>query len=129
MLNTMIVDGTAVSRDVLHSILANGGYNIVAQTNNSVQALALARKFRPQIACIDMELLNDGTRLLDVLHEQLPKTLIFMMTSELDAQTLQQSMARGVHGVMVKPFNASKVLGTIRNAVLALVKRQQALTT
>jgi two-component system chemotaxis response regulator CheY len=35
-------------------------------------------------------------------------------------------MARGVHGFIVKPFKADAVLKTIRNTVLALVRRQQA---
>jgi two-component system chemotaxis response regulator CheY len=55
-----------------------------------------------------------------------PKTLIFMVSSELDAATIQSAHAMGVSGFIVKPFKADTVLNTIRNVVIAMVKRQRA---
>lgn len=39
---------------------------------------------------------------------------------------MQSAAARGVHGFIVKPFKADTVLKTIRNTVIAFVKKQQA---
>src|SRR5471030_2209757 len=55
-----------------------------------------------------------------------PKTLIFMVSSEFDAATVQAGHAMGVNGFIVKPFKADTVLNTIRNTVIAMVKRQRA---
>jgi two-component system chemotaxis response regulator CheY len=49
-----------------------------------------------------------------------------MVSGSLDAATIQASLARGVHGFIVKPFKADAVLRTIRNTVIAVVKKNQA---
>ena len=49
-----------------------------------------------------------------------------MVSSEFDAATVQAGHAMGVNGFIVKPFKADTVLNTIRNTVIAMVKRQRA---
>jgi two-component system chemotaxis response regulator CheY len=68
---------------------------------------------------------EDGD-LVAQLRARLPKTLVFMVSGTLDAPTVQQALARGVHGFIVKPFKADTVLRTIRNTVLAIVKQHRA---
>ena len=53
------------------------------------------------------------------------KPIIFMVSGAIDAPTLQAALARGVNGFIVKPFKADTVLKTIRNTVLAMIKKQQ----
>jgi len=38
---------------------------------------------------------------------------------------MQESLARGVQGFIVKPFKADAVLNTIRKTVMAMIKRQR----
>lgn len=127
MLKAMIIDSSAISRDLLNAILLNENYQIVGHSHNGKQGLALAIKHKPQIICVDMEVVYDGNDFMGQAKQALPKSLVFMMTSEIKADTLQDALARGVQGVIIKPFNAAKVSATIKNAVLAYVKRQQAL--
>jgi two-component system chemotaxis response regulator CheY len=49
-----------------------------------------------------------------------------MVSGTLDAPAIQGALARGVHGFIVKPFKADAVLRTIRNTVLAIVKKHRA---
>jgi two-component system chemotaxis response regulator CheY len=60
------------------------------------------------------------------LRATLPKTLVFMVSGTLDAPAIEAALARGVHGFIVKPFKADAVLRTIRNTVIAVVRKQQA---
>jgi two-component system chemotaxis response regulator CheY len=126
MLKAIIIDGNAISRDLLRQVLANGGYQVVGQTNAAPQGLALTLKHQPHIICIDMQIFEDDPQLLGRIQNALPKTLIFMVSSQLGAQDVQAALARGVHGFIIKPFNTAAVLTTIKNAVLALIKKQQA---
>ncbi|MEN3276301.1 MAG: two-component system, chemotaxis family, chemotaxis protein CheY [Massilia sp.] len=126
MLKAVIVDSNAISRGLLNTVLQDGGYEVVGQTHTGHGALLLAHKFRPQILCIAREQVEDGSNAVEQLRATLPKTLVFMVSGTLDAATIQAAMARGVHGFIVKPFKADAVLKTIRNTVLALVRRQQA---
>ena len=126
MLKAVIVDSNAISRGLLNTVLMDGGYEVVGQTHTGLTALVMAHKFRPQILCIAREQVEDGSEVVEQLRATLPKTLVFMVSGTLDAPTIQAALARGVHGFIVKPFKADTVLNTIRNTVIAVVRKQQA---
>lgn len=126
MLKAVIIDSSAMSRDLLNAVLTEGGYNVVGATHTSAQGYALMQKFHPHLVCIALEQIEDGSKIVEQIRETMPKTLIFMVSGAIDAATLQASLARGVHGFIVKPFKADAVLKTIKNAVLAMIKKQQA---
>ncbi|GAB3405743.1 response regulator [Massilia agilis] len=126
MLKAVIVDSNAISRGLLNTVLTDGSYNVVGQTHTGPQGLALAIKHQAHFVCIAREQVEDGSQVVEQLREQLPKALIFMVSGTLDAPTIQASVARGVHGFIVKPFKADAVLRTIRNTVIAVVKKHQA---
>jgi two-component system chemotaxis response regulator CheY len=125
MLKAVIVDASALSRDLLNTVLTEGGYGVVGQTHTSGQGYALALKFRPQLICIAREQMEDGEQIVEQIRANLPKTIIFMLSGALDAPTLQAALARGVQGFIVKPFKADAVLKTIRSTVLAMIRKQQ----
>lgn len=126
MLNAVIVDASAISRGLLNTVLTEGSYNVVGSTHTAAQGYALVQKHQPHVFCIALEQVDDGSNVVEQIREHFPKTLIFMMSGALDAPTLQKAMARGVSGFIVKPFNADKVLRTIRATVIAMIKKQQA---
>jgi two-component system chemotaxis response regulator CheY len=125
MLKAVIVDSNAISRGLLNTVLADGSYEVVGQTHTSALGYALAQKFKPHLICIAREQVEDGNDVVEQLRANLPKTLIFMVSGTLDAPAVQAALARGVHGFIVKPFKADAVLKTIRNTVIAVVRKQQ----
>src|SRR4051812_13395286 len=117
MITVVVIDANAISRNLLSSVLTTGGYDVVGETNTSPAGLAGAIKLAPQIVCIDIgQPDNDGMSRLDILRSGLPKALIFMVSGQLEAAAVQNGLQRGVHGFIVKPFNAAVVLNTIRNS-------------
>ena len=124
MLKAVLVDSNAISRGLLNTVLTDGSYEVVGQTHTAHGALLLAAKFRPQLICIAREQIEEGD-IVEQLRAALPKTFIFMVSGTLDAPTIQAALARGVHGFIVKPFKADAVLKTIRNTVIAAVRKQQ----
>ena len=125
MLKVVLIDASAVARDLLNAVLTGGGYTVVAQTHTSTQGYALLQKFHPQLICIAFEQLEDGSDIVEQIRENYPKTLIFMVSGAIDGPTLQRSLARGINGFIVKPFKADAVLKTIRTTVLAMIRKQQ----
>jgi two-component system chemotaxis response regulator CheY len=125
MLKAVIVDANAISRGLLNTVLTEGSYNVVGTTHTGAQGYLMVQKFQPHVFCIALDQVEDSDA-VEQIRANFPKTLIFMMSGELDAATLQKAMARGVSGFIVKPFNADKVLRTIRATVIAMVKKQQA---
>ena len=126
MLKAIIVDSNAITRGLLNTVLTDGGYQVVGQTHTSTLGYALALKHHPHILCMAREQVEDGENVVEQLRVHLPKTLIFMVSGTLDANAVQQALARGVQGFIVKPFKADAVLRTIRSTVLAIVKKHRA---
>ena len=126
MLKAIIVDTNAVSRGLLNTVLSDGGYEVAGQAHTGANAYVLALKHQPHIACIAREQVEDGSQIVERLRAELPKTLVFMVSGTLDAPAIQSALGRGVHGFIVKPFKADAVLRTIRNTVMAIVRKHQA---
>lgn len=126
MLKAVIIDSSAVARGLLNTVLLDGGYDVVGQTHTCASGMALLLKHQPHIACITREQIESDPQAVREIKANWPKTLIFMVSSEFDAATIQAAHAMGVNGFIVKPFKADTVLNTIRNTVIAMVKRQRA---
>jgi two-component system chemotaxis response regulator CheY len=124
MLKVVLIDGSAISRGLLNTVLTDGGYDVVGQTHTSAQGYALLQKFQPQLMCIALEQVEDGNGVVEQIRANYPKTLVFMVSGNIDAPTLRKALARGINGFIVKPFKADAVLKTIRATVLATVKKQ-----
>lgn len=127
MLKAVLIDSSAVARGLLNTVLTDGGYDVCGQTHTSALGLALLVKHRPHFVCIAREQVEDGSDVVQTIREQYPKTLIFMISGGIDAASLQKAHAIGVSGFIVKPFMADTVLKTVRNTVIAMVRKQQAL--
>lgn len=126
MLKVAVLDGNAISRNLLTSVLAGGGYDVVTETNTGSAAMATVIRLQPQIVCIDIgQPDEDGLARLDALHAALPKALLFLVSSQLDAATVQSALQHHAHGFIVKPFNGQKVLAAIRNTVIQLARQHR----
>lgn len=127
MIKTVVIDANAISRNLLSSVLLNGGYDVIGDANATSAGLASMIKLQPQIVCIDVgPPTSEGMSRLAVLREELPKAMLFLVSGKLDPATVQSALDHGVHGFIVKPFNAGTVLGTIRNAVIKLARQLRA---
>ena len=124
-LKAVIVDPNAIARGLLATVLADGGYEVVGATHSGAQGLALALKHAPHFICLAVGQAGEQGELIEQIRAQAPKMLVFVVSAALDAATVQAALARGAHGFIVKPFKADAVLKAIRNAVLAVVRKQQ----
>jgi len=122
MLKVAVMDGNAISRGLLSSVLTNGGHLVVGDSNVSFTGIARMIKLKPQLICIDLELVEgDKMEVLDKLRSELPKTIIFLVSNSFDADGIKLGQDHGAKGFIVKPFNSARVLTAIRNAVLKFV--------
>lgn len=126
MLKVVVIDGNAISRNLLTSVLVNGGFDVIGDANASTASLAAMIKLQPQIVCIDIGSSDDeGFNKLATLQASLPRSLYFLVSGQFDAATVQTASARGVHGFIVKPFNAVSVIATIRKAIIKIARLHQ----
>jgi len=102
----------------------------VGDANLTPASLARIIKLKPQVVCVDIgETDEEGLALLDKIKSEMPKALLFLVSSKIDSTVLQAAQQRGVHGFIVKPFNSVAVLSSIRNTIIRIAKQQRAATT
>ena len=127
MLKVVVIDSNAISRNLLTSVLVNGGFNVVGDSNTSPAGLAAMIKLQPQLVCIDLGGTGDEAfEKLATIRTGLPKSVVFLVSAQFDASTVQTAAERGVHGFIVKPFNAVNVIGSIRKAIIKLARQHSA---
>jgi len=126
MLKVVVIDANAISRNLLTSVLVNGGFDVIGDSNTSTAGLAAMVKLQPQLVCVDLGGSDEEAfGKLATLRDGLPKAVVFLVSAKFDAATIQTAMERGVHGFIVKPFNAVNVLGSIRKAIVKLAQQHR----
>ncbi|HCY63954.1 MAG TPA: response regulator [Oxalobacteraceae bacterium] len=126
MIKAVVIDGNAISRNLLSTLLTNGGYAMIGDANTSSAGLAAMIKLTPQIVCIDIGAVDEeGWQRLEAIRSGLPKALVFMVSGQFESATIESAARRGVHGFIVKPFKEITVLGHIRNAIVKLARQHR----
>lgn len=126
MLKVVVIDDNAISRNILTSALLSGGHNVVGDSNTTPAGLASMIKLKPQLVCIDIGQPDEaGMAKLDTIRTGLPKAVIFLVSGKIDSSTVENALARGVHGFIVKPFNTITVLKNIRNTIIKVAQQHR----
>lgn len=125
MLKVVIIDGSAIARGLLNTVLTDGGHDVVGDSNTSPASLARMIKLQPNVVCVDIGVEPDRLSILETLHQALPRAIIFLVSGKIEPDLVSEAVKHGVQGFIVKPFNSVTVLKTIRSTILKFVKRQQ----
>ncbi len=110
----MIVDDNDMMRSILRGMLRGETYDVVGEARNGVQAVEMADRLKPDIVCLDVMMPEkNGIEALIEIKAARPNTVVVLITSTADADTVQQSIGNGASGFIIKPFNAARVLDTL----------------
>lgn len=117
----LIVDDNDLMRTLLRGILRGDEYDIVGEAKNGLIASELAERLQPDIVCMDVMMPEmDGLEALMNIKAAHPDIAVIMITGNPSVENVQESIQGGASGFIVKPFNAARVLDTLK---LALKKR------
>lgn len=116
-LTVIIVDDNDTTRAMLRAILRAEGIEVVGEAKEGPAGIALARKLRPSLVCLDVMMPNiSGLEVLSQLKTEMPDVKVLMVTGSTDRDTVQTAIQGGASGYLVKPFNGAKVIAAIENA-------------
>lgn len=128
MLKVMIVDDEPIILDKLRYGIdwAANGCEIIAEANDSAKALKLAVEFRPEIIFSDicMPLMN-GIELADAIRQNLPQSVVILISGYDDFGFAQQAIESGVFRYLLKPINNEILLKVLEEAKSYLALREQ----
>ena len=119
----LLVDDNDVTREVLRVILRSEGYNVVGEATDGGTGLDMAVKLRPHLIMLDVVMPKvSGKDILPRLRELVPDACVLMVTASKDQETISEVVKTGIHGYILKPFNAQKIIDTVA-AVVAKINK------
>jgi two-component system chemotaxis response regulator CheY len=119
----LLIDDNDITREVLRVVLRGEGYNVVGEATDGGSGLEMALKLRPDIILLDVVMPKiSGLEILPKMKDLVPEARILMVTANKDQETVSEAVKAGIHGFIVKPFNAQKIIETVAGVVAKMGK-------
>ncbi|MDE1896049.1 MAG: sigma-54-dependent Fis family transcriptional regulator, partial [Rhodospirillales bacterium] len=121
MTEILIVDDEPDIRLLVEAILKDEGYE-ARSAGSSDEALAAYRARRPSLVLLDVWLQGsklDGIGILDVLHQEVPRVPVIMVSGHGTIETAVAAIQRGAYDFIEKPFNSDRLLLVVKRALEA----------
>jgi len=114
-LRILIIDDSDLSCALLGVILRSDNYTIVGVANDANTGLKLALSEKPDVIFLDIVMPDkSGLEVLVPLRKSLPNAAIVMVSGVDDNDMVTSAIQLGANGYIIKPFNTSSVIGTMR---------------
>ena len=117
-ITVLLADDHRVMREGLRSVLSSeGDIEVVGEAENGRQAVTLTRKLRPDVVVMDiaMPLLN-GSEATRQIRKLVPTTKVLILSAHTDAQSVDNAIAQGAAGYLIKQCSADFLSQAIREA-------------
>jgi NarL family two-component system response regulator LiaR len=113
----LVVDDESVVREGVVAILSyQKDFEVVAEAENGLQALEMARKTKPDVILLDMVMpKQDGLETIPKLKEVLPDARILVLTSFAEADRVYQTIKAGALGYLLKDSTRIQLMQAIRD--------------
>ena len=118
-IRVLLVDDHAIVREGLKEILERaGGFEVVGQAVDGVQAVEVAKAVEPDIVVMDLIMPNkDGVEASAEILEAVPQTRILVLTASTADDAIASALAAGASGYLQKFSAREDLLAALRDAV------------
>ena len=114
----VLIEDNELSRTLLRTILRNAGYEVVGEASDGERGVEIVIAHSPDLVCLDVMMpRRDGIEVLAEIRRELPDIPVLMVTGHSDRETVQNVIRQGASGIVVKPFNASRVLAEVARCI------------
>jgi two-component system response regulator DesR len=116
VIRVLLADDENLIRSALASLLAiQEDIEVVAQAASGDEALAMARRYRPDVAVLDLQMPGlDGIATAEALVTELPGCASLILTSYGRPGHLKRALAAGVRGFLPKTISAQVLAEVVR---------------
>ena len=118
----VIIDDYDMTRTLLGIILRGGQFEVVGEAVDGQAGVEVCLNTKPDLVLLDVIMPKmNGLEALELIHANLPETMVLMVTGSDDEAIIKSAMEKGASGYIVKPFNTSSVLNTLGQAREAFI--------
>jgi DNA-binding NarL/FixJ family response regulator len=116
-LRILVADDHELMRWGIRELLqSQRGWRVVAEAANGVEAVEKARKLRPDVAILDIEMPElNGLKAIRQIREAAPDTHVFTLTVHESGQMMQRALEAGACGYVKKSDLATELVKAVRN--------------
>jgi len=106
----LIVDDSGVIRLLLKGILEGIGLKVLQTVASGHEAIEAAKRHLPEVVTLDVDMPGmTGLTALPLIHDVSPQSKIVMVTGNADKALVQQAVAGGAKGYILKPLRPAHV--------------------
>ena len=116
--NILICDDAAFMRMMIKDILTKNGYNVAGEAENGQKAVEKYAELKPDLVTLDITMPNkDGIQALKEIKAQDPNATCVMCSAMGQQSMVIEAIQSGAKDFIVKPFQADRVLESIRKVL------------
>jgi NarL family two-component system response regulator LiaR len=117
-IRVLLADDHEIVREGLtHALNDAQGITLVGWAKDGAEAVRLARQLQPDVVLLDIEMGGiDGIQAAQTIHDQFPAIRTIMLTSFADQNRIQQALAAGAQGYIVKQASIRRIVEMIHSA-------------
>lgn len=113
-ISILIADDDFAIRNAFREAVADSRYEVVFEAGNGVSAIDAARKIKPDMAVLDIEMpLCDGITVCGLLTEENLVHCTVMLTSFETGNYINSAIEKGAEGYITKPFARDQLLSVL----------------
>ena len=118
-MRVVIADDHRLMLDGIRRALeADGGFEIVGETQNGTQVLPIVSSTKPDLVLLDVRMpLMDGLACLDEIHKRFPKIKVVMLSASTSQELVDAALRRGASAYISKSVDPTDLPSTLRQAI------------
>ncbi len=114
-LRILLVDDHSLFLEGLYNLLLSEGVSVIGTAHDGYEALAEARKLKPDVILMDIHMPNcDGVSATRLIKAEMPDVKIVMLTMSEDESDLFEAVKSGASGYLLKSQDAEEFLGYLK---------------
>ena len=111
----LVVDDHPLTRDALSSLLVQGGFDVVGEAADGIDALELAHELQPDLVLLDLAMPGlDGLAVLPRLRTAAPGCEVVVLTASGTEEDLLAAIRAGAAGYLLKSEPPERIVSFLR---------------
>ncbi len=118
-MRVVIADDHRLMLDGIRRALeADGGFEVVGETQDGMQVLPLVSDTKPDLVLLDVRMPHmDGLACLDEIHKRYPEMKIVMLSASTSPELIETALRRGASAYIAKSVDPIDLPSTLRQAI------------
>lgn len=119
-LKVMLVDDSALIRELVRIVLEDGGNAVVAEARTGREAVAVAERHQPDVVLLDLSMPEmDGLEALPEIRRVAPDTQVVVLTGFDNPVLAAQALELGASRYVVKGAPPAEIVTAVEEAAAA----------